>query len=753
MKKILSGILAIMIAGASALTVFAADITADEVTITVDGQTETMTDALKASAYDEEGMLRISPETLVKIKLKLEDESGKIAEEKDMSFIAHQMITEDNPISKDTIQFIDEKTTDSDGTVTIQFRPRESQPVGIYNMRASTRGASIFSKYYKTVANEIQPVLSNASRTPKNEDIEITVTGYTEAWKAANTLNEVKTGEDGAEAVTPIDTGDYSFEKGDDQTNIVTLKIKTKGDWATEGEHTFRFIPDNTAYNPITFMVTITGPLKDYTIKFNGDEFEAKTFNERTIPSDGLELPTPVKNGYDFDGWYKEAAYTNQVTSPVTVADIATIFGAEETEITLYAKWTPTKYSITYMNMDGAQNPENAPVEYTIVDQTITLPTPTKPYYSFDGWYEDEGFTEPKVTEIPAGSTGSKEFYAKWTPITYTLNLDPVDGILNGGVVSPITFTIEDLAKPEYSLPTASKENYNFTGWYTAQTEGTLITKENVLAQLFTSATENTVYARYVEKGRYTVAYDAGEGVGAPDSQEYYYNTNPTVEIAEEEPTRNGYTFVGWKVDGDDSDTVYKYNTENNIYTVPDENTILVKFIAQWTPVKYNIYYELNGGTNYDDAPETYTIEDEITLGTPTYAGCNFEGWYSEQEFTNVVTQILRGSTGDKTFYAKWSEQDTSQYRINSFDPATGIVNVRKRTEDKVYVILAFYKTVGSNNGVLVQAKISELTEQGDSVEKTFSDIPENYTYAKVFIWDSLNHMEPVCDSVTFNNQ
>ena len=70
----------------------------------------------------------------------------------------------------------------------------------------------------------------------------------------------------------------------------------------------------------------------------------------------------------------------------------------------------------------------------------------------------------------------------------------------------------------------------------------------------------------------------------------------------------------------------------------------------------YTITYNLDGGTNYDDAPTTYTIEtDTIILGIPTKDGYVFAGWYDNAEFDGIpVTQIAKGSTGDKTFYAKW---------------------------------------------------------------------------------------------------
>ena len=45
----------------------------------------------------------------------------------------------------------------------------------------------------------------------------------------------------------------------------------------------------------------------------------------------------------------------------------------------------------------------------------VTLVAPTRTGYTFGGWFESADFAGSAVTEIAAGSTGAKTFYAKWT--------------------------------------------------------------------------------------------------------------------------------------------------------------------------------------------------------------------------------------------------------------------------------------------------------------------------------------------------
>ncbi|MCM1568095.1 MAG: InlB B-repeat-containing protein [Roseburia sp.] len=71
---------------------------------------------------------------------------------------------------------------------------------------------------------------------------------------------------------------------------------------------------------------------------------------------------------------------------------------------------------------------------------------------------------------------------------------------------------------------------------------------------------------------------------------------------------------------------------------------------------KYTITYKLNGGKNSSKNPSTYTKSSAtITLKNPTRTGYTFKGWYSDKNFKNKVTKISKGSTGNKTLYAKWA--------------------------------------------------------------------------------------------------
>ena len=83
-------------------------------------------------------------------------------------------------------------------------------------------------------------------------------------------------------------------------------------------------------------------------------------------------------------------------------------------------------------------------------------------------------------------------------------------------------------------------------------------------------------------------------------------------------------------------------------------------YTATWTPIVYNITYDLAGGAlaQGDTNPATYTIESEaITLKNPTREGYDFVGWIGTDliEATMVVT-IAQGSMGNRSYTATWKE-------------------------------------------------------------------------------------------------
>ena len=70
------------------------------------------------------------------------------------------------------------------------------------------------------------------------------------------------------------------------------------------------------------------------------------------------------------------------------------------------------EYSITY-HLDGGTNNVDNPASYTKNDE-FPLRAPSKEGQVFDGWFGNSEFSGEAVTKIAKGTTGKKEFWAKW---------------------------------------------------------------------------------------------------------------------------------------------------------------------------------------------------------------------------------------------------------------------------------------------------------------------------------------------------
>ena len=144
----------------------------------------------------------------------------------------------------------------------------------------------------------------------------------------------------------------------------------------------------------------------------------------------------------------------------------------------------------------------------------------------------------------------------------------------------------------------------------------------------------------------YAITYHLNGGSNHADNPAKY--TVETETIALKDAERTGYTFMGWYANagftGEKVTQIGKGSSGNKALW------------AKWEAVTYDITYHLNGGTNDSGNPASYTVETEtITLKDAAKANYTFAGWYEKADFSGEkVTEIGKGSTGDRTFWAKW---------------------------------------------------------------------------------------------------
>ncbi|MBP5476368.1 MAG: InlB B-repeat-containing protein, partial [Paludibacteraceae bacterium] len=349
----------------------------------------------------------------------------------------------------------------------------------------------------------------------------------------------------------------------------------------------------------------------------DGTVLESKLWNRGAIPSyEG----TPVKEAtaaqtFEFNGSWSPAI---------------TAVGSSSVEYVAQYTATTRKYTVTFVNYDMSVL-GSTEVDYNTTPTTATFkaaiaPSDYEPYkpdnsaysFEFDGWRlngaSSNGFVQVK---------GDQTYVAQFAETTKKYRISFVDD--DGETVLHWT-QLEYDAMPSYDGPATSgfdkqdaEWNYTFIGWTPA-----------TFSQVKDPQTYTANYT--TSKRSYTISFDSNGGSAVSSIT----NEWGSAVTAPADPTRDGYTFAGW--------------TPAVPATMPVEN---MECVAQWNVVTYNLTYEgLNGATNSN--PATYTVETPtITLADPgVRTGYTFTGWTCGGE---AITQIVLGSTGDKTITANWT--------------------------------------------------------------------------------------------------
>ncbi len=277
------------------------------------------------------------------------------------------------------------------------------------------------------------------------------------------------------------------------------------------------------------------------------------------VTDSSVPLPT-VTSDYSFLGWFSSADCINASKIAATSCyELLNQLNPVDGKCVVYGLWSNTKYwTVTYSSSGSNNGWTTSSLDGTSIGNQ--LPDSTLAGNRFDGWYtaQNGGGTKVDKSYVPSEDI---TVYAYFVPYTVTYNA-------NGG-------TDQAQGSGVVTLPTPTRTNYRFTGWYTAASGGT---KVGDAGATYTPTADVTLYAHWIQL--YKVTYNANSGSVSPSSETVDAGDSVTLPT----PTRNNYTFNGW-------------------------------------------YTASSGGTKVGDAGATYTPSANVTLYAQwTNNGCIVEG-------------------------------------------------------------------------------------------------------------------------------
>ena len=339
----------------------------------------------------------------------------------------------------------------------------------------------------------------------------------------------------------------------------------------------------------------------NYTISFNSEGGSTiSSITKQSGESIGT-LPTPIRTGYTFAGWYTAASGGIRITSSTKVTGNATY----------HAQWTLNSYTVTFNSNGGTSTPA---VVRTHGQTVGTLPHVTRDGYTFNGWYTaaSGGSKISASTQV----LGNVTYYAQWTIKTFTVTFAAQGG-------SAVSSVKRNYNQAIGTLPTTTQAGYQFLGWFTKTSGGTKLTTT-------TKITDNVTYYAQWKGNSYNVIYNYNYS-GAPSNYKagpYTYGHSTFNLGAPEE--RRCYKLVGWAKSANGAKV---YNADQRVSNLTTSSSITL--YAKWEKaddiVKNGVIFEYAGIMSRSDG---FCQSGTLKTGWVQSGG----NWYFVKKISNTAS-------------------------------------------------------------------------------------------------------------------
>ncbi len=432
------------------------------------------------------------------------------------------------------------------------------------------------------------------------------------------------------------------------------------------------FYGTKTAWN--TIKIADGNNFNDVTIQFNPTSYRitykyvqsASHTNPEFCEFDKvLTLKNPTRTGYTFGGWYYEEDFSGK--------KVTSIPKTNREDVTLYAKWTPITYTISF-NGNGNKSGEMASLTMTY-DEGQNLPENAflRPGYTFVGWNTakngtGEDIPEGEYVENLLEKKGTITLYAQWEANTYAIHFDANGG--EGEMEDVLAAYDRNQALPE---GTFTQIGQMVSGWNTQSNGKGKTYKPGTSVKNLANGEEGnesvTLYAMWTP-AKYTVTFDPNGAPGKAKTQAMTYNKE--VALTANSFKRTGYVFTGW-MDEDGTEYENKQKVEN---LLPGAGNITL--YAQWAPITYTLTLNPNGGENEQQVldltyDEGFNLPENMTRPGHTFLGWSTAKTGKAKYAPGEEIRNLANAQGKKvTLYALWEAYSYEVHFDKNDNQATG---------------------------------------------------------------------------------
>ena len=445
----------------------------------------------------------------------------------------------------------------------------------------------------------------------------------------------------------------------------------------------------------------------DKNVPANSKKTDVKNMpgNQTKIYDQNLTLQSnvPTRIGYTFVKWTTNKDGTGTAYQPGSQYSYNR--DSDGGTVTLYAVWTPWKYTVRYDKnvpaSSSSQTVSNMPADQTKTEEvnlTLSSNKPSRNGYIFNGW---QAQINGKAVDYQPGATLSYDpdakgsvitLKAKWTAWKHTIHYDknvPASSSSQTVANMPEDDTKTFDITKTISSTKPSRNGYIFNGWNTQKDgKGTAYASGAAYKHDQNGGTV-TLYAQWTP-WKHTVTYD--KNVDSSSSSQTVTNMpgNQTktfdekLMISSTKPSRNGYIFNGWNTQKNGKGTAYASGAEYK----HDQNGNTVTLYAQWTAWKHTVHYNANGGDQNSVPTDQTKIFDQAMILSdkkPTRHGYNFVRWNTKADGTGTSYEVKGNYNHDQnggtvTLYAIWTPWvHTVHYDANGGDQ-NSVPNDQKKT-------------------------------------------------------------------------